>query len=86
MGVETVGTGAVGHERETKQPYKSGMLDQIVAQIGHMNQMLVELQKAGGGEGGIRNCGLAPVALQVALWEEMPGERPQELQVPHRRG
>ncbi|MBU0703032.1 MAG: hypothetical protein KKC18_04120 [Chloroflexi bacterium] len=61
--IETVGAGAVWEEREAEQVYESGMLDQIVAQVGHMNQMLVELEEVGGSEGGIGNGGLAPVAL-----------------------
>jgi hypothetical protein len=51
-----------------------------------MSELLVELEKAGGGEGGIGNRGLAPVAVQIAFREGVPGKRSQEVQEPHRRG
>lgn len=60
------------------------MLYQVLAQVAHEYPALVELHQIGSSEGGIRNRGLPPVALQVALWKAFPVQRAEQVEgAPH---
>ena len=69
-----------------KQPYETGVLHQVLAQVAHEYQALVELHQIRCGEGSIGNRGLSPIALQAALWKAFPVQGAEQIEgAPHGR-
>ena len=75
-----------GYKIEAQDPDQGGTLKQIVAQVGHIAQILVDLNQQGADIGGAgMRLGAGPGAMGVSFREMFPVQRSQQHQVSHRR-
>ena len=75
-----------GNEGKAQDPHQGGMLHQVLAQVGHIDKLLIELDQTGCREGSEWYSACSPVGFQVALGEAAPVQRTQQVQVAHGDG
>ena len=75
-----------GDEGKAQNPHQGGMLHKVLAQVGHIDKLLIELDQTGCRKGSEWYSACSPVGLQVALGEAASVQWTQPVQVPHGDG
>ncbi len=82
MDVKAPGVGRGRDEGKAEDPHQRGVLDQELAQVGHVADVLVELDQVGGhvGRTGL-GLGAGPGAVGIASGKVVPVEWAEEVEV-----